>query len=371
MHASPPPLKLTASQLAALTRRAGVELGPLSPLHQFPESASHEAPVQLPDFGAADAALWTPVASTLAAPGLALTVSAGTSDSVIFLHAYGSSATGSHLLGCTPVSGSTYEIVPRLEHRAWLQVLSKGLSLEETEDTVESATALSHEALLACCGLVDAVKEARLEALIAREAYPEATAPARDIMIAAKSGLLTQDARWFTGLVRRLLPRAPAAVTLEGTSAGLRELEERGWVARMPEDDTWAFANEMSAAALEWSAAAVSGHFSLRVAGAREVHELHLGLIRTLSGLWTLECPAGQGGVKMGRSSGSALMGLLDKAVQTVMAPWQTAAPKHTASSPAPPAADGPAQFCVACGNRLVADARFCTHCGAPVPGGR
>lgn len=368
MNTIPSNVMLTAGQLAHLIRSAGGEIGALSPLKDLDGAPDRESSLRLPDAVAENASFWEPVARTLGTPGIALIASAGTSDNVVFLHAYASPATGKDLVGCTVVTGNTYEVVPALDARHWARLLWEGLALDRVPDGPELSAPLSHAALMACCGLVDAIKEARFEALIARERYPDPAASARSIMLAAKTGVLSQDARWFTGLVRRLLPQAPEPVSVENIREGLDELVTLGWIVKIGSDE-WGFSEAMFGTAMEWSAAAVSGLFSLHVAGPDGLHRLHVGLIRTLSGLWTMECPADGQSVKLGKTGGRALMKTLARAVGNGIDQWQSPVPKNAEPNPTPPPTSGHVHFCVSCGDRLIPNAHFCTRCGAPVPG--
>lgn len=358
-------LTLTAGQLAVLLRPLPGELGVLSPLQSLETATSSDASASLPETITRQRAVWEPIARTLSAPKLALVTSAGTSDNVVYLQAFGAPATCDHLVGCTRGPGGTFEIVPALTASVWSQVLWDGLALDTVPPTTDAVVTMSLAALTACCGLVDAVKESRLEALIAREAYPVSSATTASIALAVKTGLMTQDARWFTGLMRRLLPQDPTGGSLEQTRRGLDELALLGWVIRVG-DDEWSFAETIQPHAIEWSAAVVSGLFSLHLDDPEGLNRLHVGVIRTLSGLWTLECPPLGETVKFGRTGGQALMLTMMKAVKKLLASWPAQPVKAAASQPVP-SGSLPAHFCPSCGAAVVEGARFCADCGKPM----
>lgn len=358
-------LTLTAGQLAAFLRPLPGEPGVLSPLQSLGLFTTSDASASLPETITRQRDVWAPIARTLFAPKLALVTSAGTSDNVVYLHAFGAPTTCDHLVGCTRAPDGTFEIVPTLTASVWSQVLWDGLALDTVTPAPDAAVSMSITALTACCGLVDAIKESRLEALIAREDYPASCATTASIALAAKTGLMTQDACWFTGLMRRLLPQDPGGGSLEQTRQGLNELAHLGWVISVG-DDEWSFAETMQPNAIEWGAAAVSGLFSLHLDDPDGLNRLHVGIIRTLSGLWTLECPPLGETVKVGRTGGQALMLTMMKAVKTLLASWP-ARPVIAAASKPVPAGSLPAHFCPSCGAAVVDGARFCAECGKPV----
>ncbi|MDP1587520.1 MAG: zinc ribbon domain-containing protein, partial [Prosthecobacter sp.] len=154
----------------------------------------------------------------------------------------------------------------------------------------------------------------------------------------------------------------PGEPSLEETRQGLHELVQLGWVTRAG-DDEWSFAETMQPHAIEWSAAVVSGLFSLLLDDPGDLNRLHVGLIRTLSGIWTFECPTQGDIVKVGRTGGQALMLTMMKAVEKLLASWLTAqAADHTGQQP-----QTKAVFCASCGAAIPAGAHFCAGCGKPV----
>ena len=355
---------LTTAQLATLLRPLGGEPGALSPLQGTTLSAFSSQSISLPET-MTRREVWEPVACTLLAPKLALVASVGPSEQVVYQHAFAAPATGDHLVGCTRGPGGTFEVVPCLTTSAWSQVLWDGLALDSVSAVADATVTMSHAALMACCGLVDAIKESRLEALIAREHYPAACATTASIALAAKTCMLTPDARWFSGLVRRLLPDEPGGGDLESTRQGLDELCRLGWVIRAG-DDEWSFAEIMQPHATEWSMATASGHFSLHLDEPGGLSRLHVGIIRTLSGLWVIECPPNGETVNVGSSTGKALMLTMMKAVKTLLASWP-ASPVVIATSQPGPAGSPPARHCESCGAAVPDGARFCAGCGKPV----
>ncbi|MDP1587117.1 MAG: hypothetical protein Q8M07_05210, partial [Prosthecobacter sp.] len=202
MANNPSSITLTTAQLDALLRSVPGGMGALSPLRNSPVSGVASLPAQITQ----KPLEWEPTARTLATPKVALIASAGTSESIVYVHGYGAPATRDHLVGCTPSGGGMFEVVPDLKTGTWSQVLWDGLALDSVPSTTDVVIPMSMKALLACCGLVDAIKEARLEALASRTPYPAATASTSDVSLAVKTGVMTQDARWFTGMMRRLLP---------------------------------------------------------------------------------------------------------------------------------------------------------------------
>ena len=110
----------------------------------------------------------------------------------------------------------------------------------------------------------------------------------------------------------------------------------------------------------------VSGLFSLHLDDPEGLNRLHVGIIRTLSGLWTLECPPLGETVKFGRTGGQALMLTMLKAVKKLLASWP-AQPVNAAASQPVPSGSLPSHFCPACGAAVVDGARFCADCGKPV----
>ncbi len=359
-----PTLQLTSSQLATFVRSAGAEITQLSPAHGADGSPSADLPGSI----AAHADAFAPIARTLARPRIALAASTATSDSVVYIHAFGSPATGRELVGCTEAQGGMFELVPALDSHTWPLVLFKGLALDTVPDGPVAAAPMSRAALLACAALVDAIKEARLNALLAREGYPEPIATTNAIAVAAKAAALVPDARWFSGLVRRLLPDDAGTVSLKETREGLNELGKLGWVTSTGENE-WAFTETMQPHAAAWSSAAVSGLFSLHLDEPGGMSHLHLGMIRTLSGLWTIECPPQGTMVKMGTTGGRALMLTLTKTVEKLLA-LGSDSPETTnmkAGAMPAPAPTGTGQICASCGAAFPVGAHFCAVCGKPV----
>ncbi len=348
-----PTLQITASQLAAFVRSGGVELNPLSPVQ---DAQSFGA---IPDAIRENADAFVPFARTLAAPTLALVASTAAADTVVFVRAYGSPATGKSLVGCTSVAGNTFELVPTLDPHTWPLVLFRGLALETIPDQPAAVAVISRSALLACCALVDALKEARLNALLAREDYPAPAVSTSAVIVAAKASALTADARWFSGLVRRLLPEDPGTINADIVQDGLKGLESIGWITGSASGE-WSFSDAMSPAALEWSVAAVSGMFSLHLADDEGPHLLHLGLIRTATSLWTIECSLPDAPVKFGRTGARELLTLLTKGVNHIIDGWEAR------PVPRQPEGNSP-RFCAYCGATLLPGSQFCAGCGKPL----
>jgi hypothetical protein len=356
-----PTLQLTPEQLAAFVQSAGIAITPLSPVH----GAAVPAGVVLPEAVASHVDVFMPVAHTLSAPRLALTASAATAESVVFIQVYGSAATGSELIGCTKGQGGIFELVPALDAHSWRLVLFKGLALETAPDAPAAMAPMSRRALLACAAMVDVIKEARLNALLARQSYPEPVASTSAVVVAAKAATLVPDARWFSGLVRRLLPDDPGPLSHEDARQGLNELAKLGWMTTSGADE-WEFTEAMQPHAIAWGVAAVSGLFSLHSDEPGGLRRLHVGMIRTLSGLWVIECPPEDEMLKVGTMGGRALLMALTKAVENQIASISVSA-GHTGvrTEAAPPAAAS--LLCASCGAVIPAGARFCAGCGKPV----
>jgi Double zinc ribbon len=358
-------LTLSIAQLVTLLQALREEPGALSPLQAVGAAGSTASPVGLPDAVSRHAEEWQAIARTLLKPKVALVTSTAIHDQVVYLHAFASPATGDRLVGCTRGRGDEYEIVPSLATSAWGQVLWDGLALDNVTRAAQASATMSAEALMACCGLVDAIKESRLEALIARTPYPAAHASTASIALAIKSCRMASDARWFTGLVRRLLPEDPAGGEVDATRQGLLELAQLGWVLQVG-DDEWGFAETMEEVATEWSSAAVSGLFSLHEDEAGGLSRFHLGLIRTLSGLWVIECLPNDRMLRVGTGTGKALMLTLMKAVKALLASCSASPPPAVARPPALSVSQ-PSRHCPSCGTGLMDGARFCAGCGKPV----
>ena len=204
---------------------------------------------------------------------------------------------------------------------------------------------------MALAGLIDAKREQYLDSLIARQLEDDAVLWPAAIMLSLRTGILSDDFRWLASMVWRLLPYA-IEVQEAAIRAGLNELLEKGLTAAGPSGGIVMNA-EIEAIRPHLSSPLAFGVVSLARLGDDGPERLHLGLIRTLATLWSVDFIPGRPWItRLSSISSLELAGIVENTIEVIL----TTEPSRET---------GQKRFCPQCGQALEQDDRFCVACGA------
>ena len=172
--------------------------------------------------------------ATVANPGCELVVDVGNAALFNFMRLYFGSQQS--VVSFTPLDVSTYKLVPELQLEDILVTILEGLNLDS--EIVENPLSfdLSQKGLLALAALIDAIRQNQLRSLLNRNDNEGVMVDFLEIWACIKHGLLEDDFRWLTAVIRSRLPDEinVEQVTL---SEGLQEIESVGIAVRG--DSTW------------------------------------------------------------------------------------------------------------------------------------
>jgi hypothetical protein len=234
--------ELSGSEVVALVERAGVKASPLSPLGPLLGSAGKKRPKVSgigDDVVAAVGALADPYRQ------VRVTVAAASESLTAYYYA-GPGVDG--LIGAT-VFEDGLELTT-----VWspgdIAALSGATLLAGYPPQAEPlSVAMTVAGLTALVGAVDAVNQAHLEGMLARDAAPVGPLNSAAIEAQVEVGASVGDARWAVTLLGLLSPPV-ARLVPEDVTAGMSELEEIGLVT--VGDDGWSPSAELVRLATHW-----------------------------------------------------------------------------------------------------------------------
>lgn len=381
-----PYINITLDEAAWLMNKLGLSAGNLSPFQKTKGlSASHAEGVSLAGKKLLDKEGNVPAAvascmKTVANPGCEMIIDIGNAALLNFMRIYfgpdGSPA------GCTPIGKSIFRLAPELQFEDILVIILEGLNLDSGIRENPFALDCSTKGLLALSALIDAVRQNQLRSLLNRNDNVGVMVDFIDIWACLQHGILEDDFRWLTTVIRS---RLPDALTIEQKmlSEGLAEMSSAGIAVR--DDDSWTIAETYVAALSELMTPLNFGSIFARGLSAGEAANLFL--MRCPSSLWAVNFTGKNGKTSLFTLSvdrlGSIiaeitarLMALSKKSRQTDQAVHGTAKPV----SQEPPAhqtgTTGHAQqtqtakvvrFCSQCGQPLKPEHKFCKGCGKAV----
>lgn len=231
---------LSAKEVLWLVDYLGLKTGDLSPLkntaitqHGDTERTSLTAQGLVDGIGQVEELLAKSM-RTLANPGCELVVDVGNSTLFNFMKLYFGS--NQSVVSFTPQDASSYKLVPELQLEDLLVIVLEGLNLDSEILENPLSFDLSQKGLLALAALVDAIRQNQLRALLNRNDNEGIMVDFLDVWACIMHGLLEDDFRWLTAVIRSRLPEEinVEQITL---SEGLAEIESAGIAIR--KDSTW------------------------------------------------------------------------------------------------------------------------------------
>lgn len=355
-------VNLSNGQLALLMRhKAGRgELSPLPDLSGFEPAEGDRELLCTEGFldpQGVPTPYWERVANVLTDPTVQVTAAVGNADGLGTIHGYGGRGEGV-LVGYTAVGEGEHRINLSLEPGHLTGYLAKGLGLTAPVEPLGVAAELSQQALLAMAGLVDAAREQHLESLIARQPDEKIGVWPAAVLVSLRMATLSDDFRWLSGMVWRLLPLALELQEAEIRS-GLDDLIALGWVAAEP-SGSLVMTGDLDLACPHLSAPLAFGVLSVQRQGREDPERLHLGVVRTLGSVWMLDfIPGRPWKVRLASVAGLELARVIQNALEAVLKMEQPA--EQSPSAPTPTLSSA---YCPKCGQKAKPDDKFCINCG-------
>lgn len=287
-------LTLDESQIKHLLNTMGGPTGsPLSPLtkERFSEG---EKPTEMPlfedglfDFLGEFSERWNEVFRDLLQPSLEIIATVGFSNGRKALCGYGPITKTDRLIGFTPINDSEYRLTYPLskDHFLSLLVADLGLDIETLNLGLEAEMTL--ETLLTLAGMIDAGREARLEAMLARYSEPDWEIPFDRILYNTREGLISNDYRWLASAIQSLFP-FEFKVTPETLLEGLNDLQELGWVENQA-DELWSFTETFDVPRIHLESLLNFGSLSIHHQDQRGIEGIQVGILRTMATIWSLD----------------------------------------------------------------------------------
>lgn len=248
--------------------------------------------------------------------------------------------------------------------REILEMLLDGLGIAGEIPNPGFRANLSVPALLALAALIDAMRQAQLRSLLNRNPDPEWMVDFLDVWACLHRGVVEDDFRWLTAIVRNRLPDE-VEVTQATLSAGLAELQDAGLAVR--QDAAWALAEANVPVLTELMAPAGFGSCFACHNGKQGAETVKLVFLRTPAALWALHFGNPSGAVSVFTLTvdgmGSLIAGLAARL--TALASQDEKAgplpvPEVSVAGTGKPAA----KFCSDCGQAVTPGDRFCAACG-------
>ncbi len=245
-----------------------------------------------------------------------------------------------------------------------LEMLLDGLGIAGEIPNPGFRATLSVPALLALAALIDAMRQAQLRSLLNRNPDPEWMADFLDVWACLHRGVVEDDFRWLTAIVRNRLPDE-VDVTQTTLSTGLAELQDAGLAVR--QDAAWALAEAHVPVLTELMATANFGSCFARHNGAQGEETVKLVFLRTPAALWALHFGNPSGSVNVFTLTVDRLGSLVAE-----LAARLTALAAQDGKAGPPPVPEVPvagtgmpaAKFCSDCGQAVTPGDRFCAACG-------
>jgi hypothetical protein len=299
--AAPRTVSMSTAQLQMLLRQAGA-LGALSPLRDLPaappapDDAATLGEAGMIDQGGAPTAGWMPAAAALAAPALQIILTTGGVAGLSRLQAFASDETNRRLVSFVERGAGEWTVAWPLAEDDIAAVITAHLALDGATNDPEVQLELTPEGFLMLGAVLDALREAELESLLARDRAPAPVLKAAAVRLALRAGLASEDYRWIVPIFRRLLPDVPD-MNQDAVDKGLADLVSASIIEVGPERDYGLVAafepvRRLLLAPLAW------GTLTTISAAGSPTTWSQLGGMRTFAGLWGIE--ARKAGVRLG-----------------------------------------------------------------------
>lgn len=320
------------------------------------------------DPGGRVAANWRPAIDALTRPLRRVTFSVGGPNGVSTLRAFQGELSGTDF-AVVAARGSVATTLAYPVDAADLALpLFEALGLEGETPDLGIGVDLTAAGFVALMGMVDALREAEAEAMLARDEAPVAGVSPAAIALALKTGWESADFRWLVPMARRLLPM-PVEIDKGDIEAGLAELACVGLVRQYDRDGLFYFSADFEVPRRTLSVPFAFGQLALTEANGAGLSQSFVSGLRTLGSLWAFEFVAGTPPLMRVRTlTEEDFLG----AIGDLLARPPKVATLPASVTPAEPAALAGAamqvhRFCTACGASLPAGAKFCTACGKQV----
>lgn len=382
-------INITVSEAAWLMNKLGLSVGELSPFQMTKGMSGSDAEkVSLAGKALLDNAGHIPDAiascmKTFAHPGCEMIIDIGNHVLLNFMRIY----FGPDRLtaGCTPIDASSFRLAPALKFEDILVAILDGLHLNSDIRENPISCDFSQKGLLAMAALIDAMRQNQLRSLLNRNNNESILVDFIDIWACLHRGLIDDDFRWLTTVVRS---RMPEEITVQQAtlSEGLAELETAGIASR--EDNAWTIADNYIEVLTQLMTPLHFGSIFARSLSDNDA--IRLFLIKCPTSLWAVNFGVKVGNVSLFTLSVDRLGTLLADIMARLMviaerntqihhdAPQAASTipnnqlasevAKENISQQTPPTVKA-ARFCSQCGLPVKPEQKFCQNCGNALSG--
>lgn len=381
-----PYINITLDEAVWLMNKLGLSPGHLSPFQKAKGLAGRDAEgvslagKELLDKGGNVPAAIASCMKTIANPGCEMIIDIGNAALLNFMRIY--FGPGGSPAGCTPIGKSIFRLAPELQFEDILVTILEGLNLDSGIRENPFACDCSPKGLLALSTLIDAVRQNQLRSLLNRNDNEGVMVDFIDIWACLQHGILEDDFRWLTTVIRSRLPD-DLTIDQKLLSEGLAEMSRAGIAVR--DDDSWTIADNHIAVLTELMTPLNFGSIFARGLSAGEAANLFL--MRCPSSLWAVNFTGKDGRVSFFTISVDRLGSVIAEITARLMAASkggrQTDQAVHGAAAPVsqepsahqtggagrlpPQAAVKTVRFCSQCGQPVKPEHKFCKGCGKAV----
>ncbi len=316
------------------------------------------------------AADWRPAVDALAQPVRRVTLAIGGPDGVSTVHACQGAASGGSFAVYAARSSVATTLAYPVDAADLALPLFEALGLEGNTPDLGIGVDLTLAGFVALMGMVDALREAEAEAMLARDEEPVVGISKAAIALSLKLGWTSGDDRWLVPMARRMLP-VPVDIDQRQVEKGLEDLLALDLVRRLDEGRLFNFASNFELPRRTLSAPLAFGLLALNETSGAGISQAFIIGLRTLGALWAVQFVAGMPPLMRIRTLTEAdLLGLLSDLIARppVVEPRSVAQAPNAAAATAPKDSAEPAhRFCTNCGTPLPEGARFCVGCGKQI----
>ena len=321
---------------------------------------------------------------TIANPGCEMIIDIGNAALLNFMRIYFGPAR--FTAGCTPIDASSFRLAPALKFENILVTILEGLNLDANINEKPFSCDCSLKGLLALVALIDAIRQNQLRSLLNRNDNEGIDVDFIDIWASLQHGILENDFRWLTAVIRSRLPEE-ITIDQSALSEGLAQIETAGLAVRK-EDESWTLSDRHIAALTELMTPLNFGSIFARSLSDKDA--IRLFLIKCPTSLWAVNFSAKGSKVSLFTLSvdrlGSILAEIMarltiiaernarthhDAPLAVSTTPHNQSAsefPRENVSQQTPPTVKA-ARFCSQCGQPVKPEQKFCQNCGNALPG--
>lgn len=349
--------KLSADELQAMLKVAGLTVGPDAPLVGLPEASADVTREALMARGLLSDE-WAAALRALQAPSRCFRVLKAFPDQTVVTAYYGDGANGG-LIGCWPEDGKMRIGFPYGPDELLLDAAqSLGADAVIVRDPL--AAELSPAGLAVLAAALDVMRGRLLSSILARNTAISMDITPPQLHMVYADGLAGADGRWVVTLLRSLMPMSvdlPDAIS----DVGMNEVIAAGLLK--PVGDHWQATESLGRlAAYLKTPLPTAAHEAMVMADGKPTHYAYVVAMRGDGPAWTFEFwqEAGDVGITLRSRMGGSYRRLLAEMLSPVLA----TAPAEPAPSDAPALPAGK-KFCSECGVPVTSGSAFCSECGA------